>query len=153
LALRSSRNRTNQRQPARRDSNRLLALGAKTVVGLVFFLALSAQAGVREVGPIGLTVDNLERELFFYTNTLSFELIGISEAKGAELDRLLGVQDVRLRSAELNWATSASLWPNISAQRAVRFLRIREATITGFSTSPSWFAIWTRPTSGFVGTR
>jgi catechol 2,3-dioxygenase-like lactoylglutathione lyase family enzyme len=92
LALRSSRKRTNQRR---------LAPGAKIVVGLAFFLVLSAQGGVREVGSVGLTVGNLDRELFFYTNTLPFELIGISEAQGADQARLLGVQEVRLRTAEL----------------------------------------------------
>ena len=101
LALRSSRKRTNQHRLARRDSNPLLALGAKLVVGLVFLLALCAQAGVGEVGSIGLTVGNLDRELFFYTNTLPFELIGISETQGADRDRLLGLQQVRLRTAEL----------------------------------------------------
>ncbi len=101
LALGSSRKRTSRRRLARRDSNPLLALGAKIVVGLAFFLVLSAQAGVREVGSIGLTVGNLDRELFFYTNTLPFELIDISEAQGVDQDRLLGEQAVRLRTAEL----------------------------------------------------
>src|ERR1051325_9533048 len=59
LALRTSRKRTNQRRPERRDSNPLLALGAKVVaVGLALVLGLSAQAGVHEVGAIGLTVGN-----------------------------------------------------------------------------------------------
>src|SRR5215831_6288608 len=68
LALNVSRGPTHPRQPDRREANPLLAPRAKVVIGLAFLLALSAQAGVREVGSIGLTVGNLERELFFYTN-------------------------------------------------------------------------------------
>src|SRR6266516_3955068 len=42
---------------------------------LLAALTLSAQAGVREVGAIGLTVGDLDRELMFYTNTLPFDLV------------------------------------------------------------------------------
>jgi len=68
---------------------------------LLVALTLSAQAGVREVGAIGLTVGNLDRELMFYTNTLPFELVSISEASGRERDVLLGLSDVKLRVAKL----------------------------------------------------
>jgi catechol 2,3-dioxygenase-like lactoylglutathione lyase family enzyme len=68
---------------------------------LLAALTLSAQAGVREVGAIGLTVGALDRELMFYTNTLPFELISISEASGREQDALLGLSDVKLRVAML----------------------------------------------------
>jgi len=68
---------------------------------LLAALTLSAQAGVREVGAIGLTVGDLDRELMFYTNTLPFELVSISEAKGREQDALLNLRDVKLRVAML----------------------------------------------------
>ena len=68
---------------------------------LLAALTLSAQAGVREVGAIGLTVGDLDRELMFYTNTLPFELVSISEASGLEQDALLGLSDVKLRVAML----------------------------------------------------
>jgi catechol 2,3-dioxygenase-like lactoylglutathione lyase family enzyme len=68
---------------------------------LLVALTLSAQAGVREVGAIGLTVGNLDRELMFYTNTLPFELISISEASNREQDALLGLRDMKLRVAKL----------------------------------------------------
>ena len=68
---------------------------------LLAALTLSAQAGVREVGAIGLTVGDLDRELMFYTNTLPFELVSISEANGREQDALLGLSDVKLRVAVL----------------------------------------------------
>src|SRR6266487_4762344 len=68
---------------------------------LLAALTLSAQAGVREVGVIGLTAGDLDRELMFYTNTLPFELISISEASNREQDALLGLSDVKLRVAML----------------------------------------------------
>jgi catechol 2,3-dioxygenase-like lactoylglutathione lyase family enzyme len=71
----------------------------------LFFLfavfALSTRTGVREVGGIGLTVGDLDRGLKFYTNTLPFELISISEAAGKEQDAVLGLSDVKLRVAKL----------------------------------------------------
>lgn len=68
---------------------------------LLAALTLSAQAGVREVGAIGLTVGDLDRELMFYTNTLPFELVSVSEASGREQDALLGLSDAKLRVAVL----------------------------------------------------
>src|SRR6266567_2693712 len=68
---------------------------------LLAALTLSAQAGVREVGAISLTVGDLDRELMFYTNTLPFELVSIPEASNREQDALLGLSDVNLRAAML----------------------------------------------------
>jgi catechol 2,3-dioxygenase-like lactoylglutathione lyase family enzyme len=64
-------------------------------------LTLSVQAGVREVGPIGLTVGDLDHELMFYTNTLPFELVSVSEVGGKEQDALLGLGGASLRVATL----------------------------------------------------
>lgn len=66
---------------------------------LVF--ALPLLAGVREVGAIGLTVNDLGRELNFFTNTLPFELVAIAEASGKSQDELLGLKNVKLRIATL----------------------------------------------------
>src|SRR6266581_48406 len=75
---------------------------AKAALFLLFVgLTLSVQAGVREVGAIGLTVGELDRELMFYTNTLPFELVSICEASGREQDALLGLSDVKMRVAVL----------------------------------------------------
>jgi len=76
-------------------------LAKAAILILVAAFTLSAQAGVREVGAIGLTVGDLDRELMFYTNTLPFELVSISEASGREQDALLGLSDVKLRVAML----------------------------------------------------
>ncbi len=75
---------------------------AKAALFLLFApLTLSAQAGVREVGAIGLTVGDLDRELMFYTNALPFELVSISETSGREQDALLDLSDVKMRVAML----------------------------------------------------
>src|SRR6266700_2163247 len=68
---------------------------------LLAALTLSAQAGVREVGAIVLTVGDLDRELTFYTNTLPFQLVSISEVSGQDQDALLGLHGVHLRVATL----------------------------------------------------
>ena len=68
---------------------------------ILLTLALPVLAAVREVGAIGLTVNNLGRELNFFTNTLQFELVSISDASGREQDALLGLSGVRLRIATL----------------------------------------------------
>lgn len=58
-------------------------------------------AAVREVGAIGLTVNDLGRELNVFTNTLPFEVVSISDASGKEQDALLGLSGARLRIATL----------------------------------------------------
>lgn len=73
-------------------------------VALCLFLggfAFSTPAAVREVAAIGLTVNDLGRELNFYTNTLPFELVSISETSGKDQDALLGLKNVKLRIATL----------------------------------------------------
>jgi catechol 2,3-dioxygenase-like lactoylglutathione lyase family enzyme len=70
---------------------------------IAIFLVLGQHifAGVREVGSIGLTVNDLGRELNFYTNTLPFEVTSISNVSGREQDALLGLPGVQLRMATL----------------------------------------------------
>jgi len=77
------------------------SLARTAAAGLLLLLALPALAAVREVGAIGLTVNDLERELNFYTNTLPFELVSISDARGKEQAELLGLKNVKLRIATL----------------------------------------------------
>jgi catechol 2,3-dioxygenase-like lactoylglutathione lyase family enzyme len=78
-----------------------LALARAALFILFLAFALSAQAGWRGLGAIGLTVGELDRELMFYTNTLPFELISISESSGRKQDELLGLSNVQLRVATL----------------------------------------------------
>src|SRR5437867_835915 len=98
---RSERERAGVRGPFNLTLRRLPPLSFGWLFLLLAFFASSTQAGVREVGGIGLTVGNLDRELMFYTNTLPFELVSISEGSGLEQDVLLGLNSVRLRVATL----------------------------------------------------
>ncbi len=77
------------------------SLTRTAVAAAVLVFALPVLAAVREVGAIGLTVNDLGRELHFYTNTLPFELVSIAEGSGKEQDALLGMNGVRLRIATL----------------------------------------------------
>src|SRR6266705_2418104 len=83
------------------EARALWALGAK--VGLVLWflvISLAAQAAVREVGAIGLTVGNLDQEISFFTHVLPFEKI--SESKSAPgADELLGLTNTQLRTGDL----------------------------------------------------
>ncbi len=75
---------------------------AASAVGfLLLLLALPTFGAVREVGAIGLTVNDLGRVLPFYTNTLPFELVSINDIKGKAQDDLLGLKNVKLRIATL----------------------------------------------------
>src|SRR6266446_3722569 len=84
------------------EQRALWALGAK--LGLVLFLLgilLPSSAAVREVGTIGLTAGNLERELEFYTKILPFEKVSESKSSLGAADDLLGLSGTKTRSAEL----------------------------------------------------
>jgi catechol 2,3-dioxygenase-like lactoylglutathione lyase family enzyme len=67
----------------------------------VLVVCLPASAAVRWVGPIELTVHDLDRELHFFTNTLPFQLIFISHSERGAADSLLGLSGTKLRTAEL----------------------------------------------------
>ena len=88
--------------PTIREQDSFWSRGIRAALSVVFLLvALSTHAAVREVGTIGITVDNLDRELNFFTNTLPFQLVSISQTGGPDTDQLLGLHDSHLRVAEL----------------------------------------------------
>jgi catechol 2,3-dioxygenase-like lactoylglutathione lyase family enzyme len=94
--------RTNQHSHERRGTAPFWALTARAVmVGLIALSAISSRAGVREVGAVGMTVNDLGSELNFFTNTLPFELVSISEKSGEAEAALLGLRQVHTRVAEL----------------------------------------------------
>lgn len=67
----------------------------------MIILAQPVGAAVREVGAIGLTVNDLGRELSFFTNTLPFELVSVTDASGNDQDALLDLKNVKLHIATL----------------------------------------------------
>ena len=56
---------------------------------------------VEAVGPIGITVSNLNKVLSFYTKVLKFKKLWISEVYGRPWEKLHGVFGARIRSARL----------------------------------------------------
>jgi catechol 2,3-dioxygenase-like lactoylglutathione lyase family enzyme len=81
------------------------AVLARTALLLTFIelslVPVTSRSAVREIGPIGLTVADLDRELFFYTNTLPFRLISIADSSGPDQDALFGLKGTKLRVATL----------------------------------------------------
>jgi catechol 2,3-dioxygenase-like lactoylglutathione lyase family enzyme len=73
----------------------LLTLAFASVVGLP--AAGSAQGIVRAVGPIGMTVADMDRSVAFYSQVLGFEKSSDVEVAGADYERLQGVFGLRAR--------------------------------------------------------
>jgi catechol 2,3-dioxygenase-like lactoylglutathione lyase family enzyme len=82
---------------------RILALFALAALA---FLGTAPEAEqslslVRAVGPITITVGDLDRSVAFYTDVLDFKRIGESEVAGTPYERLEGIFGLRIRSARL----------------------------------------------------
>src|SRR5262245_46089019 len=56
-----------------------------------------AEPAVRAVGPIGMTVADVERSVAFYSEVLGFEKVSDVEVWGADYERLQGVFGLRMR--------------------------------------------------------
>lgn len=56
-----------------------------------------ARVEVQAVGPIGMTVSDMERSVAFYSRALGFEKVSDIEVAGSEYERLTGVFGVRMR--------------------------------------------------------
>jgi catechol 2,3-dioxygenase-like lactoylglutathione lyase family enzyme len=85
----------------RRKPGSALVILSRSLVAAMVLSVLPLLAGVREVTGIGLTVGDLAKELEFYTNTLPFQLVSLSEESGAQTSALFGLPGVSLKSAEL----------------------------------------------------
>lgn len=64
-------------------------------------LANAAQPVVASVDSIGITVNDLDRAVDFYTSVLGFDRVTESEVAGEKYERLYGVFGLRLRTATL----------------------------------------------------
>lgn len=88
-------------QRAKRSIFRPFGIARAAVYVTALFVVQSlCFSAVREIGPIGLTVGDLNRELLFYTNTLPFQLLCITEVRGKEAS-VLGSKDPQCRTASL----------------------------------------------------
>ncbi len=78
-----------------------LAVAALLTALLLATVAVPAAAVVREVGPVGLTVSDLDRAVEFFTGVLGFERLHEEEVWGPDFERLQGVFGARARVARL----------------------------------------------------
>jgi catechol 2,3-dioxygenase-like lactoylglutathione lyase family enzyme len=82
------------------------ALASLTLLVLMFIPLVSqrgeaAEVPVRSVGPIVLTVDDLDRSVGFYTTVLGFTKLFERELAGPPYEQLEGIFGLRIRSARL----------------------------------------------------
>jgi len=70
---------------------------------LLVLLAFSAVAcsQVRRVGPIAMTVADMDRSIDFYTHVLTFEKLSDVEVAGNEIEQLYGIFGARIRIVRL----------------------------------------------------
>jgi catechol 2,3-dioxygenase-like lactoylglutathione lyase family enzyme len=71
------------------------------LVAVLLFLEPSLRGGVTEVGAIGLTVANLDREVAFFTTVLAFEKVAEAHAAGDAVERLHALPGAHTRTATL----------------------------------------------------
>ncbi len=79
------------------------------VLALVLALAAGAEAQglVRAVGPIGLTVGDMERSIAFYSRVLDFEKVSDVEVWGPDWERLQGILGLRMRVVRMRLGDEA----------------------------------------------
>lgn len=95
------------------------------VIATVFFGAsaiapAATPAGppaIDAVGPVGITVADLERSVAFYRDVLSFSVVKQEEATGAPLEQLEGVFGAHVRSARLDLGSEAIVLTQYLAPR------------------------------------
>lgn len=82
-------------------SSRALLQSLFSVVALLSWTAAQATPVVRSVDAVGITVNDLDRAVAFYTQVLGFERIAETEVADDRHERLYGVFGLRLRTAQL----------------------------------------------------
>src|ERR1700741_353841 len=60
-------------------------------------LAQQAEGHVKAVASIGMTVNDMDRSVEFYSEALSFKKVSDIEVEGAEYEQLMGVFGLRIR--------------------------------------------------------
>jgi catechol 2,3-dioxygenase-like lactoylglutathione lyase family enzyme len=83
----------------------LLRLGSAALgiaLGAVLTVAFAAEPLVRAVGPIGMTVSDMDRSIAFYRDVLSFEPQSDVEVTGEAYEHLTGVFGLRMRVVRMH---------------------------------------------------
>lgn len=142
---------------------------------LVLWLAAlaAAEPKVLAVGPIGLTVADLDRSLAFFTEVLDFRQIDQSELRSDAFDRLTGVFGTRVRIARLQLgeeevelidyltpegrplpgdSRSNDLWFQhlaiVVRDMDAAWARLREHKVSPISTAPQRIPDWNQAAAG-----
>ncbi len=106
--IRPGPTRERQRGRARPPERRALVLFGVAVAAL---LAIATTAGaeslVRAVGPIGMTVADMDRSIAFYSRILGFEKTSDVEVWGPDYERLQAVFGVRMRVVRMRLGDEA----------------------------------------------
>ena len=84
-----------------RAAQRAIAVGARARSVRVPSLTSSPVPAIAAVGPVELTVSDLDRSLDFYTHALTFTKVSETEVAGEAIERLNGVSGARIRQARL----------------------------------------------------
>jgi catechol 2,3-dioxygenase-like lactoylglutathione lyase family enzyme len=84
---------------------------------LLLAAATPAPAGDTSVRAVGMTVDDLDRSVAFFTGVLGFEKTAESERAGAGLERLTGVFGSRVRTATLRLGSETIVLTDFLAPR------------------------------------
>jgi len=84
-----------------RAAQRAIAVGARARSVRVPSLTSSPVPAIAAVGPVELTVSDLDRSLDFYTRVLTFTKVSETEVAGEAIERLNGVSGARIRQARL----------------------------------------------------
>ena len=88
-----------------------LVVGGRLALALGLLLALvgpaAAQGLVQAVGPIGMTVSDMERSVAFYSRVLGFETVSNVEVQGEAWERLQGVFGLRMRVVRMRLGDEA----------------------------------------------
>jgi catechol 2,3-dioxygenase-like lactoylglutathione lyase family enzyme len=71
------------------------------LIVITSLLQLAAHGQVNKVGPVGITVRDMNRSLDFYTGVLGFTLLSDTEYTGPEYEDLQGLFGIRIRVAQL----------------------------------------------------
>ena len=61
----------------------------------------SASGHVLQIGPVAMTVSDMDKSVTFYTSVLTFEKVSDTERTGPEIDQLYGVSRVHIRVVDL----------------------------------------------------
>src|SRR4051812_47428629 len=93
--------RRRQRRSRLRKGSPMLRKSVHLLFGILVAISAEAQIHVQRVGPIAMTVSDIDRSVDFYTHVLTFEKVSDTELAGADIEHLYGIFGARVRVVRL----------------------------------------------------